>query len=67
MNSIRIDDSIAVVWLADDSNEYEWHLGFVDKIIGNEKMIVRYFTKASRDGIRWNAPEKENKHETFAN
>ena len=59
------DDPIVAVWLADDSNDYEWHLGFVDHIIDNEKVMVRYFTKASRDGVRWNAPEEENMHETF--
>ena len=64
---VSVDDPIAAVWLADDSNEYEWHLGFVDRIIGNDKVMVRYFTKASRDGVRWNAPEEDNIHATFNN
>ena len=45
---------------------YEWHLGFID-CLEDDKAMVRYFTKASRDNVRWNAPEEEKVHETFLN
>ena len=39
---IEIDDPIAAVWLADDSNVYEWHLGFVSQV-SKDSIEVRYF------------------------
>ena len=67
MISLEIDDPIAVVWLADDSSLYEWHLGFVDKIENKDTVEVRYFHKASRDNTRWNAPDEETVQTTNTN
>ena len=64
--SIEIDDPIAAVWLADDSNVYEWHLGFVSQV-SKDSIEVRYFLKASKDCTRWNAPEEESVHTTNFN
>ena len=63
---IEIDDPIAAVWLADDSNVYEWHLGFVSQV-SKDSIEVRYFIKASKDCTRWNAPEDESVHTTNLN
>ena len=65
--SVEINDPVAVVWLADDSSMYEWHLGFVDKIVDKNTVEVRYFHKASKDNTRWNAPDEETVQTTNAN
>ena len=56
---LEVDEPIVAVWIADNSNAYDWYVGFVDRIMDNHTVLVRYLKKSSRDGIRVNAPDED--------